>query len=37
MQHGNNMLFIQVEFLTQRMELRKGIHMLEWEHKRLDM
>ena len=27
----------KVEFLTQRMELRKGIHMLEWEHRRLEM
>ena len=27
----------KVEHLKQRMELRKGIHRLEWEHKRLDL
>lgn len=27
----------KVEFLTQLMELRKGIHRLQWEHRRLDM
>lgn len=27
----------KVDHLKQRMELRKGIHRLEWEHKRLDL
>lgn len=27
----------KIEHLQQKMELRKGIHMLEWEHKCLDM
>lgn len=28
---------IKIEHMRGRMELRKGIHMLEWEHQRLDM
>jgi hypothetical protein len=27
----------KVSHLQQRMQLRKGIHVLEWEHRRLDL
>lgn len=27
----------KIQHMTNRMDYRKGIHMLEWEHKRLDM